>query len=61
MTSLDSARFSSFATNPRTYDAGITAGPGARYSGLDKIASVLSAVIALGPLAVTAWGGLIGA
>jgi hypothetical protein len=64
MTSLDSARFPSFETAPRTYETrtygvGLPARTGSWFSGLDKIAYGLAAVMALGPLAVAAWGALV--
>lgn len=65
MTSIDSARFPSYETTPRgyetrSYDAGIPARRGALFSALDKIGLSLATLMALGPLAATAWGSYFG-
>jgi len=64
MTSIDTARFPSFETTShtyerRTYDAGIPSRHDAWFNGLDKVAYSLAALMALGPLAMAAYGALI--
>ncbi len=62
MTSIESARFPSYETAPRPYETRTTDMPiratrrGAFFSGLDKIGLALAILMALGPLAATAWG-----
>lgn len=59
MTNIDSARFPSSKTAPHTYDTSIPARYGPWFSGLDKIAYSLAAFMALGPLAMAAYGALV--
>jgi len=66
MTSIDSARFTSFDNARRAtaihtdetsrYKARFPARHGPLFGGLDKIGLSLATLMALGPLAATAWG-----
>jgi len=63
MTSIDTAQFRSFEQSrnfePRSYGVALPAHTGSMFSGLDKIAYSLAALMAIGPLAVAAIGALV--
>jgi hypothetical protein len=63
MTSIDTAQFRSFEQSrnfePRSYGVALPSRSGSLFSGLDKIAYGLAALMALAPLAMAAWGALV--
>jgi hypothetical protein len=64
MTGIDIAQYRTFEAEPRAhekrdYAVGIPGHSGSLFSGLDKIAYSLAALMALAPLAMAAYGALV--